>query len=426
MPTRTRPSDSDAVRSARTAMRDRLVGCLAWPFAILFLGIGGALFCGFGLGPWWGVLSARNWIATPCTVVSSATEADGDGGLRLAIVFTYAVDRKEYRSDTYCFSSMSSNTANAWKERVVQAHPPGRRTTCYVDPGNPARAVVERGWVPDMWWGFFPIPFMVFGAGALLVALGAIRLPTLATRPNFGSWKPVEPSRARSGDDGDSGLGDARVAHPRPEAPVSLEAVSSPRTNFFLALFMAVFANGIISVFVWHAYQQFRDHGVAGLNWFHVVFPVPFVVIGLGLIAGVLYASLALFNPRPTLTVHSRSVPLGGELRLQWTVAGRFESIRRFTVSLQGVEQATHRRGTTTCTDRATFATTPVFETFEVLDIPEGRATVVIPADTMHSFAAAHNKVEWSLVVHGDIRFWPDMSATYPIVVLPRPTQVSR
>jgi hypothetical protein len=37
----------------------------------------------------------------------------------------------------------------------------------------------------------------------------------------------------------------------------------------------------------------------------------------------------------------------------------------------------------------------------------------------MHSFEAGHNKIIWSLRVHGDIYRWPDVKDEYPIVVLP-------
>lgn len=420
MPPRKPSSDDNSALSTRQQPRGCSAGCVAWPFAILFLGAGVAMFCGMALWPWWGMLNARNWVETPCTVVSSEAKANDDT-LKLTVVFKYSVDQKEYQSDTYCFSTMSSNTANTWKRRVVKDHPPGKQTTCFVDPNDPARAVIERGWVPDMWWGFFPIPFMLVGAGALLVALGVIKPTAFTARSTASNWKPSPRAHAPTRqDDADSESDEADEETSTSEGPVTLEASSSPLVSFFVVLFIALFWNGIVSVFLWQTYQQFQNGGIAALNWFMVLFLTPFVLVGLGLIAGVFYTLLAIFNPKPTLTVNSQSIPLGEELQVRWTVAGRVSSITRFTISLKGVEKATYQRGTTTTTDEATFADILIVETFEEFEILEGSAAVTIPADTMHSFAAARNKIEWSLIVKGDISLWPDMSASFPITLLPK------
>ena len=41
----------------------------------------------------------------------------------------------------------------------------------------------------------------------------------------------------------------------------------------------------------------------------------------------------------------------------------------------------------------------------------------------MHSFTAPHNKIEWKVKLHGDIRRWPDVRDEYELNVLraPRP-----
>ena len=53
------------------------------------------------------------------------------------------------------------------------------------------------------------------------------------------------------------------------------------------------------------------------------------------------------------------------------------------------------------------------------MDIGAGRGTFAIPADTMHSFASRHNKIIWSIVLHGEISGWPDVKTEFPINVAP-------
>jgi hypothetical protein len=79
-------------------------------------------------------------------------------------------------------------------------------------------------------------------------------------------------------------------------------------------------------------------------------------LIGLVMIGAVGYCLLALFNPRPTLRVTPGAVPLGGQLRVDWEYSGRTHTLQRVRIRLEGREEATYRRGTTTSTDKNLFA----------------------------------------------------------------------
>lgn len=386
-------------------------GCAVWIFAVIFLGSGCTLFFFLALQPWWGMLQARSWTATPCTVVSSDLKVD-DESLKLTVVFKYTVAQQDYQSDTYCFSSMGSNTANNWKRRVVQDHPAGKQTTCFVNPSNPHEAVIERGWVPDMWWGFFPIPFLLVGGAAMLVALKVIRMPQTSGTIRWQPAPSVSPVPAVS-------LEDSDVSEPS-DGPVTLKPASTPLGTLVGAIFLATFWNGIVSIFVWEMIGKMRQGQFGGWQWFEVLFLTPFVLIGLGFIGFAFYSLLAFFNPRPTLTIDSAAIPLGKSLRLTWNLAGRLSSINRFTISLKGVEKATYRRGTDTTTDTETFAEIPIFETTEMFEMAEGLAEIIVPDDTMHSFDAPNNKVQWTLEVHGHITLWPDVATSFPITILPK------
>ncbi len=387
-------------------------GCFAWLFAVMFLGAGCAMFYYMALRPWYSMLQAQSWAATPCTVISSELKAN-DETQQLVVVFKYTVAHKDYQSDTYCFSSMSSNTANNWKRRALRDHPAGKQTNCFVNPSNPEEAVIERGWVPDMWWGLFPVPFLLVGGGALLVAVGVIRFP----QSNATSrWQPASRvSSAPVASVESSDLSDSV------DGPVTLKPASTPLGNLIGSLFFAAFWNGILSIFVREVIQKFRQGQVVGWGWFEVVFLIPFVLVGVGLIGLVFYSLLSLLNPRPTLTIDSAAIPLGGLLRLSWNLTGRVSSINQFRIFLKGVEQATYQRGTDTTTDTEKFAEIPIFETNEMFEMSEGSAEVVVPGDSMHSFDASHNKIQWTLEVHGNITLWPDVSASFPITILPKP-----
>jgi hypothetical protein len=411
------PSNISAALSTRKA--SGCSGCFAWPFALIFLGVGLIFSYMLTFQPLWGMLRSRDWVQTPCKILSSELNGNGDSS-RIAVSFAYSVGNKEYTSERYCFLAMSSNTAGGWKRRVIAEYPAGKVTSCFVNPGDPADAVIERGWVPDMWWGLFPIPFVLVGFGALLVAMGIIKVSNPNAPGTPASWQPspVATRTERGTDEFDDSSAESSFTE---SGPVTLKPSISPIQKLIGAIFVAAFWNGIVSVFVWQQVAAFQRGGFAALEWFSTLFLVPFVLIGLGMIGFVLYTLLSLFNPRPTLTVNSAAIPLGGELQLNWSFSGRPGSIREFKISLKGTEQATYRRGTTTTTDKNTFAEIVLFETTEMFDMEEGSAKVTVPADTMHSFDAPNNKIVWTLEVHGAIPLWPDVSESFPITVLPRP-----
>jgi hypothetical protein len=149
------------------------------------------------------------------------------------------------------------------------------------------------------------------------------------------------------------------------------------------------------------------------------VFLIPFVLIGIAMVFGTFRQFLVLFNPRLRLTLDPGALRLGETAYLQWSLAGRASRVRRLSIVLQGREEAQYRRGTDTHTDRETFATLTVIDTGEPFTIANGSASFGVPADSVPSFKADHNKIVWSLKVTCDIPGWPDSEEEYEVVVRP-------
>jgi hypothetical protein len=126
-----------------------------------------------------------------------------------------------------------------------------------------------------------------------------------------------------------------------------------------------------------------------------------------------------LFNPRVRLRVSPGTLRLGERAQVDWEVVGAAQRLRKLTVTLEGREEATYRRGTDTRTDLQLFARVLVAE-HGAGGPRRGSERITVPAETMHSFEAPHNKVVWLLRVHGEIRRWPDVDDEFPVVVLPR------
>jgi len=343
------------------------------------------------------VIGSRNWVPTPCVIVSSAVKKHrGEKSYTYSIemVFRYEFGGKEYESHTYDFSPGSSSGYRS-KARVVERYPAGKKATCYVNPRKPSQAVISRRLPAMVWFAFIPGIFVAIGLGGFVATVRARRRPGVPV--GAPSWLPKVTATA-------AGLG------------VRLRPSVSPHTKLGLVLVAALVWNGAVSMFSLRVIGAWR----AGRgSWFETLFLVPFGLVGVGLVVGVFYQFLRLFNPRPVVTVGQQSLPLGGRTRLEWALVGRVDAVRRLEVYLEGREQATYQRGTNTITSHKTFLTVPLVETTDRYEILAGKAEIAVPPDTMHTFEAPNNKVLWRLVVRGDVQRWPDIEEEYPIVVLP-------
>jgi hypothetical protein len=190
----------------------------------------------------------------------------------------------------------------------------------------------------------------------------------------------------------------------------------APTAKFIVITLIALFWNGVISLGFWGP----TSHLFTGpLHWFKVLFLLPFAAIGIILIGGAVYQFLAIFTPRPTIELSSSEIPLGGATELRWRFTGWPKRIDEFTVTLRGVEETKYSQGTGTCTDHHTFYEMELCRTSYAEEIAAGCVGFVVPPDTMHSFEAVHNKILWSVDLHGRIRRWPDVKESFKITVTP-------
>lgn len=404
-----------AAKEHRTGAR--VGGCV---FLIFFLA-GAAMFIVLFVRPVMRIADARGWIETPCVILSSAVVSHESHSSRgsgttysIDVTYEYARDGRTYTSNRYGFSTGSSS-GHDWRQAIVDRLPPGSKSICFVNPRDPADAVLERGFTPDLWFGLFPLAFLLVGAGGLFFVLRS-RGKSRAGASTAAVGDRSRPARVETRDDDEEDDGDAR-------GPVTLKPDASPMGKLIAVLVFALFWNGIVSIFVVQAVGGWMR---GEREWFLTIFLIPFVLIGLVALGIAVYQFLALFNPRPTLVVSARSVPLGGSIDVQWKLSGDARKLKRFRIVLEGRETARYRRGTSTYTDKSVFATITVVEVRTAWDIRTGRAAVTVPADTMHSFASDNNTIVWHLRAQGEVPLWPDINDEYVFEVRPLPAGPGR
>lgn len=198
--------------------------------------------------------------------------------------------------------------------------------------------------------------------------------------------------------------------------PVTLKAAVGRWTTFFVLLVIGAIWNGLISVAVASVVGDFLR---GSPNWALTLFLLPFVAIGLALLWGIVYTFLQTFNPVPTMTLSAGAAPLGADIDLTWTFTGLTSRLNRLLIELEGREEATYRRGTSTTTDKNVFARVTIVDTTDSIEIESGMTTFRVPTHSMHTFDSGRNKIVWNLHIKGEIAFWPDVNEEYPVIVLP-------
>lgn len=345
------------------------------------------------------LMDAAGWSETVCKIESSSVKVSrGESTTyRLEITYTFSANGISYTGDRYDFMSMSSSDRRD-AYRKSEELSPGTEVTCYYNPTDPNRSVIDRDFNYAYLLGLFPVIFFVVGLGGLYF---------------FLTYK--DRARGISDQAGGSNLqpytGDISAT-----GPIELKPNVSKYGKFLGALAFALVWNGITSVFVVIAV---RSHLEGDPEWFLTIFIIPFVLIGLVGVIGVFYTLLGLLNPRPTLILPKRAFSLGETLALQWRFEGRASRIAALKIALEGREHATYRRGTSTYTDTHKFILLPIRASRMQPEISSGSGSVTIPEDTMPTFKASNNRIDWVITLKGDIPNWPDVDSEFAVTILP-------
>lgn len=297
----------------------------------------------------------------------------------------------------------------------------GQDYPCWYDPRNPERVIVARGYTWFAWLMLLvPVPFVAVGGVGLFYTIwnwgkSAERRAMLAQRA------------ARRGP-----LDDPADAPQLPNVPGQDEMTDSPGTTLafrlpaampgwnLLGLFLiALIWNGVVAIFAVMAIESYRQDEP---DWLTIGIVAPFAVAGFGLLGFFLRRLLATSAVGPTIVeVSRRPFYPGGEYEVFVSQSGRL-NVKSFRVTLVCEEEATYRQGTDARTAVRRVYEQEILrqEAFEIRGAPwQARATLQVPAGAMHSFRAEHNKIDWKLIVRGEVARRPDFERSFLIHVYP-------
>ncbi len=371
-------------------------------FGLVFILPGLAISYFLGVRPMLRVQEAQHWPTAPATVLSSQvrTHRGSDSTTySIDISYRYTWEGQEYTSDRYDFS-MGSSSGRESKARVVRAFPVGHHFEAYVNPDNPAEAVINRDfqWLYAALLGFGAV-FVIAGLAA---ALGGLRTARTGSRSDTRSYLPPLPQ-------------------PDARGGILLKPEHSPWAKVFGILFFALVWNGIISVFVFQVWKSWQNNSP---DYFLTLFMIPFVLVGLGALLAFFYALLSTFNPRLLLLLSPDHPRPGTPFALDWEFHGSPRRLQHYTLTLEGLERIEYTTGSGKHSSNHVrenlFFQQELHHTDNPSHMADNTLNVELPADLPHSFHAPNNKILWRIRLHGPIRFWPDLKQTFPLTVLPK------
>jgi Protein of unknown function (DUF3592) len=402
----------NAAKAISASQKSTNVGCLL-VFGLIFFLAGSVFFYFFTLHPLIKAITAASWPEAQATITKSevAVDSDSEGTTyQPNIEFEFVIDEQVLRSQTWSTGFAGSNS-HSRAQAVVQRFPVGSQHPCYFDPNNPAEAVLDRSYQLSNLMGSFALIFVAVG-GAMVWYFFRLRHQQQRIRP----LSPTSLGAAAS-----TRTEDARVSSSTPApwhslgGPKKLRPAHGRLAMFLGTLLMACFWNGISWVGFYHAWQDGQKLVIAFLSLF--------VFIGIALIGACLYKFLQLFNPVVVVAVSNGAPQPGETLDLAWESSGLLRIIKELRLSIIGEEVVTYIRGTSTTTERKVFRRLPLATVLIESEMRFGSISIDLPRDMIHSFEADNNKIVWSVEVHGDIPWWPDVHESMPFAI--RPATVS-
>lgn len=379
--------------TARSAAGKRQASPAALGFIFLLFGGVGLVLLFALIVPkakeWW---QMRQWSPVNAQVVwSRVVTKSSDDGTTYAVdmLYQYAFKDRSYLSNRRDLMGGSSS-GHERKQAFVDAHPPGTAIQAFVDPEKPWRAVINR---EVGWWALFalfPMPFIAIGFFGLRSAFRKGREPSLSSAP-----LPAASRLSRTG------------AVPMIEGGQWVRIGHIPVAGFiFLVIFGAIW-NGVV-------WGPMRNSGIAdGLGF---LFFLPFALVGLGVIAALVYSVFSLFGPKFEIQIAESHLARGESTQLRWRRSGKAAS-NNFALYLVGKEEATYRNGSSTSTATSVFHEQVLFQTTVPMAMENGHVELRIPTDALPSFHGRSNRFRWFVVLKASVPRLPDIRGEREITV---------
>jgi hypothetical protein len=415
IPWHAKASASISDRAGETrASASILVSVVGYAFFGIFLAGGLGALVGGCLVPLMAMAEALTWSQTPCVILDARmTQHRDDDSVtyRVSIRYRYTAAGQEITSNRLAAVDKPMSSRKR-ADALLKQYPPGSERHCYVSPSNPTQAVLISGG--------FPEEQLIFGfLGLTFIAVGGAGIYFVGTKVK--EWRDKQEARTRLAatrlDKGWS-VPDERNLRPDVAGGWVLKPQGTPLRRFLGAFFLALVWNGFVAIFAWLWWSGTAN----SLPWWGKGMIGLFGFIGGCLIWGVGGAFLALFAPRPEVTLDRKKLRLGEPCRVSWKFTGSEKQVSGLNLYVEGIEEAKSGAGSDMKTDTRTFLHIPIATLSGPAQFLRGSETITVPAHSMHSLSGDHNAIRWYVRLKADIRGARSLDETFEMEVGPLPT----
>ena len=408
-------------------MRSDMVGGAWWAvFSLLFLVSGAVMLWTFV-----STLAIPEWRANndyreaTCRVLEKQLQerVTEEGGkiYRPEVLAAYEAQGNRYQQWTFDAAQMFTSGRER-NQALLDRFEVNHDYPCWYDPLDPARVVVVRGYSWHVWlFIVLPVPFLAIGGGGLVYA--------------WLNWGKSTERRAALAEGRSQVADDGTLAMRQefPYVPGHGDSVDSAGTLLkyrlptqamgwsLMGLTIATIVwLGVTSAFVVAAV---RSAQAGAGDWFSAVFALLCLTIGGVAVFQIVQRVRATTGVGLTvIEIDQYPLRTGGIYKIYLSQSGRLK-LDRLRIMLACEEEAQFRQGTNLRVETLRVHESCIYsqEQFELTPGQplEVRTTIEIPATAMHSFDGEHNKVEWRLIVEGNVTSRPQFCRYYSLIVRP-------
>ena len=371
------------------------------------MGLGFTCFLGWMFAQ--DLLVYQTYVEGTCAITAKRLlESSDEDGTTYAPYFEFQVTAQNgeiYRASGYKRSQVYSS-GRAGKEAILARYTVEQSYPCWYNPANPQEAVLARGL--SLGWAYLvvliPLIFVAIGAGGLYSGLR-----------NWGKSEEAEVEKVLPRQALAEWLPDLNT-RPGHYLDIRLSPKSSHRMSLLGTTLIALFWNGIVSVFVVVGLTQ-EDFPL----WVWL-FLTPFILIGVFLVYGVGRQTLTWILGGDTIVEISDEPLRFGQRADLFVRQSGGKPVQSATVTMVCQEWVRYRQGTDTRTEERVVFEQVLFEQPDMISQRgewQQNLDLAIPSDAMHSFKADNNAVNWQIVVDVKLAGSPDFKLAFPLRVVP-------
>jgi len=368
----------------------------------------------------------QQFVEQKCLVLQTRCgeqDVNGTSTYRPEVRILYEVDGTSYRTWTYDIAGVYSRDRQQ-QQKLLEQFKPGQEYPCWYDPTDPNRVVLVRGYTWSGWLLLLlPLSFIILGGAGLVytvlewgksverqsaLAQRAVQLELFDQAKADGRQYPNIPRQEHLTDS------------PGTTLTYRLPSVTSPAWMLIVALVLTLVSNGALAIF---AATALDDYWHGRPNWLLTLFLVPLTIAGVAAVVFLMRQLLIMTWVGPTvIEISDQPLHPGRKYELFLSQTGRLR-MNALRVLLACDEVATYQQGTNTRTETRRVHEAELLrrDDFSIQHgIPyEAHFSLHVPGEAMHSFKSNHNRIEWKLLVQGDVVRWPNYERCFPVVVYP-------